>query len=159
MTFFCNAVFFLQPFLLKMTESIRRWKPCWILIDDAFKKWTWRTGNFLKNWPFCNPSMILHRHFLLLPIRHGYEDRRTKTNDTVKHEQPWDASSAPRSFWTPLLVTSTVLRCDASTGTISVPLKKLCRLRFADASRLPTLWGPRSIPGNGAEVCGFTKTA
>ena len=39
----------------------------------------WRTGNFSKMGIISIPSTILHRHFLLLPIRERYEDRRTKT--------------------------------------------------------------------------------
>ena len=43
------------------------------------RKCTWRTGNFSKMGTILNPLTMPHRHFLLLPIRQGYEDRRTKT--------------------------------------------------------------------------------
>ena len=47
-----------------------------------------QTGNFSKMCIILTLSMMLHRHFLLLPIRQGYEDRRTKTvQSSMPHQQ------------------------------------------------------------------------
>ena len=94
---FCYAVCFSCNLLLLMTE--------WIVIESLSgfslmvpsRRRTWRTGNFSKMDIIFTPSMMLNRHFLLLPIRQGYEDRRTKTVPSSMSNLR-DASSAPRSF-------------------------------------------------------------
>ena len=69
------------------------------------RKCIWRTGNFSKMDIISIPSTILHRHFLLLPIRERYEDRRTKT-----------VPSSTSNLWMPhqheiLLASSWATRC------------------------------------------------
>ena len=81
-----------------MTEWICRWTPCWILNDDAFKKAYLEDWQLLKNGDNFNP---IEDATQALPLAaDSTRVRRSENKDgTVKHEQPLDTSSAPRSSW------------------------------------------------------------
>ena len=91
-------MFLPQKLLFVMMEWICRWKPCWILIDDAFKKVYLEDWQLLKKWAFVSP---IDDSSQALPIAADSPTvRRSDNKDgTFKHEQVWDAPSGPKSSW------------------------------------------------------------
>ena len=77
-----------------MTEWICRFKPCWILIDDAFKKVYLEDWQLLKNGHYFNP---IDDSWQALPIATDSTTvRRSENKDgTVKHEQAVGQPGAP----------------------------------------------------------------
>ena len=100
------AVFSLPNYqVLFLTEWFCRWKPCWVLIDDTFRR------AYFKDWRrTTNPSKTLPSQVLLLPTRQrtphqhrnphgqavGEPDARTwKFSGTQGTSAFWEKSEAP----------------------------------------------------------------
>ena len=73
-----------------VTDWVCRWKPCWVHIDDTFKKAYFEDLQFSKDGQNFFPSKMLHSHFLLLSTRQRYGDQITKT-----------VPSSISNLWTP----------------------------------------------------------
>ena len=81
-----------------MTEWVRRWKPCWVLIDDTFKKAYFEDWQLLKDEQNYNP---VEDSAQTVPCASDSSKlRKTEHRDcALKCEQPLDTSSAPKSSW------------------------------------------------------------
>ena len=81
-----------------MTEWVCRWKPCWVLIDDTLKQAYFKDSQFLKDGQ--NFHLVEDATQSIPLAADSTKVRRSEDKDgTVKHEQPLDASSAPKSSW------------------------------------------------------------
>ena len=81
-----------------MTEWVCRWKPCWVLIDDTLKQAYCKDSQLLKDGQ--NFHLVEDATQSIPLAADSTKVRRSEDKDgTVKHEQPLDASSAPKSSW------------------------------------------------------------
>ena len=87
-----------------MTEWVCRWKPCWVLIDDTFKKAYFEDWQLFKDGQNC--SHVEHSAETVpwasdsSKLLKASKLRRTDSSDcALKYVQALDSSSAPKSSW------------------------------------------------------------
>ena len=87
----CNPTFLL-------TDWVCRWKPSWVLTDETFKK------AYFEDWQLQKDGQNFYSidyapQSLPLAVDSTKVRRYENKDGNVKHKQPWDTSSSPRSSW------------------------------------------------------------